>query len=95
MPLGFGSAARAVEDFGKDDAPAGAMFSSVQSVMNTISVLRAGLAQTSSEIDRISKEYGRDTLSDPQVFMKAYPRLKKRLVEDLALIRQSHQFSCG
>jgi hypothetical protein len=85
----LGDAMRLVADAGKKGAPTQEDYAAAQAVINNITVLRAGLSQTVSEAERISKEVGRDILQDPAVFIKYIDKLETKLNNDLRIANKS------
>jgi hypothetical protein len=84
----LGGAARMTEDFFSEGSPAGTSYAAGKTVMNTITRLRAGLSQTGSEIENINREAGMDIMSDPEVFMQYWGRLKKSIALDVQNMKE-------
>ena len=85
----LGDAARVVSDIGEDGAPTQNDYAAAQTVFNTIGRLRAGLSQTNTEIARIKTETGQDPMASPDVMMKYWGRLEKKVANDIAMANKT------
>jgi hypothetical protein len=85
----LGDAARVIADSDKKGAPTQDDYAAAQTVINTISRLRAGLSQTTAELERIRTETGQDVLASPDVFMKYWSRLKTKVGNDIAMANKT------
>lgn len=82
----LGNLARAFADIGEDGAPTQNAYAAAQTVFNAITRMRAGLSQTAAELENIKRELGTESvLTDPEVVMKYWGRLRGKLQEDIAL----------
>jgi hypothetical protein len=85
----LGDMSRSLADVGKKGNPTQDDYAAAQTVINTISRLRAGLSQTANELSRIKTETGQDAMVSPEVFIKYWDRLKGKVGNDIAMANKA------
>jgi hypothetical protein len=85
MPV-VGNVVRAVQDIVQPGTAQGDMHSAVVGLMAAIAKADVGLTQTKQEMKNITDSSGRSALDHPDVFAKAFPRIQRRLYEELRSI---------
>lgn len=79
-----GDVFRAMADIGEDGSPTQDAFAAAQTVFNSITRIRAGLSQTATEVENISREIGQDLVVSPAVLVQYWDRLGTKVAADLA-----------
>lgn len=79
----MGGMIRTGSDLYNENQQAGEIFSAMNDVIAQIVREQAGLSQTAKEIETISNTYGRNWYDNPQILVKAWPRLQRLIADDM------------